>query len=350
MKLGFLLLVCLSALAQGWGRREAMRPWLQGDFSEAERQFALMRRTVPTGPDMLAWEAEFEIERARFGLAAACINQAKRMGMTGTAELLERRQARLLLSVGQFAEAYQVALEGHRWDGKDVRKLKVSSAMDLLTLGEVALARGDFSKAIAVLERARDRAKNTSSLFGLEWLRAQNGIAIANINLGSIRVASQVAHLALSAAEREWGASSVPAMDVLDTIGLIQLSESDYRNAGISLARSREWREASYGTSHPKVAESYTHAALLSAAQGENAIALRLVARALAIEKALAVGPNGRWAMALLSGTEVFTKAGEADEARACYESAIPVLERELGSDAPRLESARKRASELTGK
>ena len=357
MKLGlfpaFLLgAISFVALGQGWGRREAMRPWLQGRFFEAEQQFAQKRRGIPAFPQLYLWEAEFEIERARFGQAAALIHEAKSLRTPDTDGLPERRQARLLVSVGQFAQAYEVALEGRRWDGRDVQKLKVSSATDLVTLGEVTLARGGFADAIAILEQARDRAKNASSLDGLEWIRAQDGIAAANISLGSIQVASQVAHVAFSAAAREWGANSVPAMDLLDTIGLIQVSESDFKNAEVSLAQSRAWRETTYGPDHPKVAESYMHAALLSAAQNQTADALRLVTHGLHIEQALAVAPapNGRFALLLLSGAEIFATIGQAGQARTCYESAIPVLERELGPDAPRLASARKRLGELLGK
>src|ERR1039457_2573942 len=96
VKVGLILLLCASALAQGWGRREAMRPWLQGRFSEAEQKFTQMSRVVPTASDipmrpavssvpvLLLWRAEFEIERARFGPAGALIREAQEAGTSDT--------------------------------------------------------------------------------------------------------------------------------------------------------------------------------------------------------------------------------------------------------------------------
>ena len=349
VKVALVLFVsCLSSVAQGFGRREAMRPWLQGRFPEAEREFALREAQLPRSGWLLLCEAEFEIERARYGRAAALVKRARDFMTADTEGSAERRLARVMLSVGRFSEAWHLALEGRRWDGKDVQTLKGMYPMDLVTIGEVCLARGEFSKAIAVLESGRDRAKKVSSLYGVEWVRAQDDIAVADLSLGRAQAASQAATLALSAAESEWGLRSIPAMDALDTLGLVQLSESRFRDAETSLSQSRVWREALYGTQHPKVAASYLHASLLSAGQMDSDGALRLMRRGLEIEKSLAVsGPNGRWALAVLSGAELFSQTGQIDSARDCYENAVPVLERELGPDAPRLKDARQRAAGL---
>jgi tetratricopeptide (TPR) repeat protein len=139
-------------------------------------------------------------------------------------------------------------------------------------------------------------------------------------------------------------------MDLLDTLGLIQMSKGDFSGAEASLTRSRSQREALYRTDHPKIADSYLHAALLSAAQGRKDDAHRLVQRGLEIENALVTGPDGRWALSLLAGAEIYTKIGQFDQAKSCYASAIPVLERELGPDAPRVEIARRRYTALRDK
>ena len=149
------------------------------------------------------------------------------------------------------------------------------------------------------------------------------------------------------AAEREWGAGSIPALDSLDALGLVQISQGEFQGAQDSLLRSRKWREELYGPDHPKVADSYIHCALFCAAQGQPDDAVRLLERGLQIQKAISAGPNGRWALAMLTGAEIYAKAGRLDKATECYESAIPVLERELGADAPRLEIARKRYDDL---
>jgi tetratricopeptide (TPR) repeat protein len=347
VKAGLIFICCVCALAQGWGRREARQPWLTGRFAEAEQEFA-QRQKIDPRPHLFLWEADYEIERARYGRAAALIKDAKKYGTSDSDGLPEKRQARLLLAVGQFLEAQKEALAGRKWDGKDVTKLRVSSVIDLVTLGEIALARGDFAKAIPILEKARNGSKNVSALFGDEWIRANDDIAVADIGLGSTGAAILVSALALSAAEREWGADSIPATDSRDALGLAQISQGDFKNAEMSLNLSRSRREALYGD-NPKTAESYIHAALLCSAQDQLGNAVRLLERGLEIQKAIAAGPNGRWALALLAGAEIYTKAGRKAEATDCYASAIPVLERELGPDAPRLEIARKHYNELRG-
>ncbi len=319
-----------------------MRPWLQGKFSEAEQTFAEMRS--PAFPQAFLWEAEFETERARFGQAAALIKEANRVETTDSRGLAEHRLARLYLSVGRFAEAQKTALSDHKWDGTDVRKLKVSSAIDLVTIGEVYLAKGRFSDAKVIFEKAQDAAKNISTIDGLEWVRAQNDIAVADLNIGLLSTALQEAGLALSAAERQWGAASIPSMDVQDTLGLVRLDEKRFGDAEVLLSQSRLRREALYGKSHPKVAASYLHAALLSAAQNHLGEAVRLTRISLEIENSLAAGSfNGRRALVLLSAAEVFGAAGQSQDAEDCYRSALPVLEKELGTDAPRVTEARKR-------
>ncbi len=335
-------------MAQGWGRREAMRPWLEGRFSAAEQNFAQMRRAAPfLESNVLLWEADYEIERARFGRATELIDDGKKHGPWQNYELLEGRQAKLFLAVGQFAEAQKAALGKRKWDGKDAGKLRLASVIDFVTLGEVALARGDFGAAIAVLEKARSMSGKASSLYGPEWVRASNDIAIADIGLSSAQAASEVETSALASAEREWGAGSIPALDSLDALGVVQISQGEFQDAQDSLLRSRKWREELYGTNHPKVADSYIHCALFCAAQGQRDDAVRLLERGLQIQKAISAGPNGRWALDLLVGAEIYAKAGRNNDATECYASAIPILERELGPDAPRLKDARKRYDEL---
>ena len=352
VKAALQFLFCASALAQGWGRNEMMSPWLEGRDIEAEQRFVLMmKQSPPEMQDMLLlWHADFDIEYGRFGRAAALITQASKAAGYGEGMFSERRLARLRCATGRFAEAWRIALEGHQWDGRDVRKLKVSSPMQLVTLGEVLLARGEFSEAIAVLEKARGKAKNVQDLDGFEWVRAQNGIAIANLGVGSVQTASEVAEFALSEAEREWGPASIPAVDVVDTIGLIRLFQSRLDEAEDLFSRSRIRREAIYGTRHPKTGESYRHAALLSAARKDSARAVSLITQGLDVERALAAVPNGRWALALLSGAELFAGTGRVEDAAGWYEEAIPVLELELGPGAPRLANARKQQSALAGR
>jgi tetratricopeptide (TPR) repeat protein len=202
-----------------------------------------------------------------------------------------------------------------------------------------------------VFEKARDRAEKPDSGFGFEWLQAENGIALANLGLGRVEEASQVADRTLAAAVREWGMASIPATDTLDVLGLVRLAHSRLAEAEAALSQSRARRERIFGKNHPRVAASYLHAALLSLARADNASALRSVRRALNIERELAVaGPNGRWAMTLLAGAEILAKVGQIGDAKECYENAIPVLEQELGPHVPRLEEARKRYAALPKK
>jgi tetratricopeptide (TPR) repeat protein len=164
-----------------------------------------MRKLLPPMPQTLLWEADFEIERDRFSQAGALIKEAQSIGTVDSNlfQLPERRQARLLFATGRFAEAQKIALEGCRWDGKTVAKLKIRAAMNLVTLGEVVLARGDFATAISILEKASAKSRNVSSLDGLDWIRSRNDIAIAENGLGSIQAALEAAK-ASAAAELEW--------------------------------------------------------------------------------------------------------------------------------------------------
>jgi tetratricopeptide (TPR) repeat protein len=347
MKTAVIVLFAVTASAQGWGRREAMRPWLQGRFEDAAQMFARMRSALPNVPQQLIWEAEFDIERGTFSTAAALLKQARDSETFDSAGLAERRLARLSFSIGRFADAQRIALEGRRWDGKNTDVLKRYSAMALVTLGEVALARGEPAIAASILGLARDKAKNASSIDGLEWARSQIDLALAQHALGSPQVALQTATAALVGSEREWGPSSLPVADALDAIGTIQIALSDFSSAESSLARSRARREVIYGSEHPKVAQSYLHLAHLRAAQHEMAEALTLTRRAVQIETAAGSGPNGRLALTLLDGAELLGGAGDVQEAKNWYESAVPVLEKELGPDSPRLSEARKRNSAI---
>ena len=328
-----------------------MRPWLQGRFAQAEQKFLQMRAEVPGNfnTSILVWQSEMEMERGRFAAAAALLNEAKKANAPDIRGMAQRRFGCLLLSVGRFSEAEKNALEDRRWDG-DVHTLKLKFPMDLVTLGEVFLIGGRFSEAIQIFQQAQALAKKVSSIDGYEWFRAQVNIAFAYLEMGQLELAAEASQRALAEADREWGTPSIPVMDALDVMGAVQLARSDLKSAAESLSRSMQARESLYGPRHPKVAESYMHAAMLSWAEGNRDEAIRLTSESLAVEQSLAAGgPNARWAMARLAAAELLTKAGEANDALDCYQSAIPILERELGSDTPRVAEARKRFSALSG-
>jgi hypothetical protein len=106
-----------------------------------------------------------------------------------------------------------------------------------------------------------------------------------------------------------------------------------------------------YGRSHPKVAASYIHAALLRSAQKDFGDAVRLTKLGVEIENSLAAGAfNGRRALLLLSAAEVFELASQTQDAESCYQTSIPVLEQELGADALPVVEARKRQARLVPK
>ena len=66
--------------------------------------------------------------------------------------------ARLYLAVGQYSKAEQTALQGTRWKNEDVKRLDLSE-INLVTLGEVYLAKGKYPLAIEILERAKLKAR-----------------------------------------------------------------------------------------------------------------------------------------------------------------------------------------------
>jgi tetratricopeptide (TPR) repeat protein len=334
--------------AQGWGTVEARRPWLQGNFLQAQQKFLQMRAEVGDEDFILVLEAEMEIERAQFGPALALLRYAKDVQRESSTRVWFSRRALLLLSAGSFAEAKTDALKEHPWNGTDIRKLKISLPGSLIVLAEVYLAQGRDADAVPILEKALERAKNSSSYFGLEWSRARNDMAIALLHLGKPQEAFETAIEALAASQRTWGPDSIPAMDLSDTLGSIRLAQQQFTDAENLFTRSRKWRETIYGTRHPKVAASYLHEAQLSAAQGNTSEAIRLASLGLEIERSFAVGAvNGRFALALVTGAEVFSQTGNDNDARDCYQGALPILEKELGAEAPRVQKARKHYQEL---
>lgn len=350
-----LLAMSATAWGQGWGHREAMRPWLEGRFADAERMFLQIGTAL--GPvnhsQMLCWKSEFEIERGHYGAAATLLHEAK-TAITydlSQTEILERRLARLHLSVGRFADAEKETLNGRKWDGSDTRKLKLSSAMSLTTLGEVYLARGEFAKASAIMEKAIREAKRTSTIDGAEWVRARNNLALANASLGSAGPARLMAEDTQAAAGREWGATSIPALDTMSTIVAINLLDKRISDARQVLEPLLHFRETLYGPQHAKTAESYMQAALLAAAEHNSATAVQLANQSLAIEKSLSAGGmNGRWARALVIAAPLYLATGDGSTARNCYAQAIPVLESELGPDAPFVKSAHQQFADLSAK
>jgi len=349
-----LAVATMAAFGQGWGHREAMRPWLEGRFADAEQIFAAKQNylgPIMQGP-LFYWEAEFETERGHYGLAASLLAKAKRVETldSAAAEMYEKRLARLYLSVGRFRDAERQALNGRKWDGADIRKLHLQFASSLTTLGEVYLAKGRLVEAAALLERAIKEAKSVSSIDGPEWVRARNGLAVADLGLGSEVIAAQIAEETQRAAAREWGATSIPAMDSLHTIGTILVAAKRMPEAHEALGRSRAFRVALYGRDHPKVAESYMQAAVLASAEGDSVASVEFAKQSLMITKLLAAnGVDGRWASALVVAAPLFAKAGDLSLAKQCLSSAVPILERELGSNAPSVDVARRQLASQSG-
>jgi tetratricopeptide (TPR) repeat protein len=344
LRLGSLLLLLrLTGHAQGWGRSEAIRPWLQGHFNEAEQQF-VQARSLYAGPDLpvVLWQAEFAIDAGRFKAASALLKEA-----SDYQHLKERREALLSFALGRYIDAFQKSLENHRWDRKDVSKLKVHSPISLTVLGQITFSAGDYTTALALFEKALHEAKRPDGLFALEWIKSENGIALTELQSNSPAEAAKAALSAVEAAQRQWGPSSIPAIDVLDTIGLVRMRESNWTEADLALTKSREWREKVYGTVHPKVAESYLHAAQLHAAQNDFEKAIPDLKRAIQIEKSLFLGPNGRSGVLFSEGAEIFIKAGQGAQGRELYDLAVPLIEREFPSDSPMLVLARKRQAAL---
>ena len=345
MKLALVLLLSAPLWAQRWGREQALRPWLEGRFTDAEMAFARMRGAPWMNASSYLWEAEFETDRGRFRAAAVLLAEARRL--SGSGETLWRRQALLQLASGQIHEAERTALHGLKWDGKNAEKLGSLDAIFLAVLGEVEMAKGENALALSIFEKARRKARNVSTYYGLEWCRAQTGMAIASIRLGSAEKGRELAAEALAAAGREWGPDSVPATDAQDALALAQVALKDLQGAEQSIWLSWSRREAFYDIEHPKVVQSFLRGAMLRARQDQRAEALLFLRRGLEIEKSMSVGPNARWAGTLLDAAEIYARLGADKEAMECYDGAIPVLESEFGPDIPRLVEARQRRAKL---
>jgi tetratricopeptide (TPR) repeat protein len=347
-----LLLVSMAQAQRPWGHRQAMAPWLQGRFTEAEQRFAEERAAIP--PNMLAtlliWEAEMEIERGRYARAAALLNEGKRYysSTTNSPEMVGRRLAQLFCTTGQFALAEKTALGDAKWDGKSVDKLKINSPMDLNTIGEVYLAQGRYDEALAIFEKATLRAKKNWDSDGPEWVRAQINIARSKVASGRVADAYPNAEQAMSKAEKEWGSRGPLALDALETLGRISLAQARLSDAENAFAQVSELRKAVYGLDHLKVAETYMHLAELHLAQHDYQRAVKLGNQGLQLYQMILGGPNVQSALVLASMASIYSEAGRAADARSCYSNAISVLETNMGKDAPIVDQIRQKYTSLT--
>jgi tetratricopeptide (TPR) repeat protein len=200
---------------------------------------------------------------------------------------------------------------------------------------------GRRHQAAAIFEKAAQRAKRTPDPDLDEWIRAVNGLARCSLATGSPADALAFGERALEIADKRWGRGSIPALDTLDTLGMVDLAQSKLDDAERLFGQILKAREAMYGPEHVKVAESYMHAALCRSAKRDHAGAIEFGTRALDMYQHIFGGTNAHAVLALVPMAKTYAAAGRAEDAKKCLVNAASGVERIFGP-VPVLEEIRK--------
>ena len=320
----------LPALSQGLTREVAFTPWLQGDRESTRQILSVAVRDPLFGSFARRLAAEFATEGGSYPEARALLTQAKKGG--DPPELLNRREARLRAALGDFTGAEKAALWGHRWDGTNIKRLKVNNILSLNALGEVYAARGFHEMAIAIWQKS---LKASRSEWAPEWSEAKVLIALSRLALNDLSGARANAEEALDFCRKKWGDFGPRTIDAKDALGLILAAQGELDQAETLIAFAFEHRQYLYGGNHAKVAASHLHVARLMAARKQYEKALEFSTQALKIMEVALPGANVRTAFALVEAAEIDDAAGKSAEAREKLETAARLMALFLGENAP---------------
>ena len=202
-----------------------------------------------------------------------------------------------------------------------------------------ALARGDFQKAEALLNKAVDRdieaAKQLEDIAEERMLSA----AASMVEIGELKEIQLDYREAVSyyrqASESAPKGRDLILAEYLGKWGVVSYLWGKYGEAEKPLTRSLEIREKALGPEHPNVADSLNNLALLYRTQGKYTEADPLYKRALKIwEKALGPEhPNVADSLNNLAG--LYHSQGKYTEAEPLYKRALKIGEKALGPDHP---------------
>jgi tetratricopeptide (TPR) repeat protein len=334
-----LLVTALPAFPQPHSRRELMTPWLKGDPNGTHQLLVAGTQVSHILPLALRCAAEFETERGNYAQARLILTKAKDLD---DRHLLKRREAKLRSALGDFAGAEKAALDGQRWDGLDINKLKVSHPLSLNALGEAYAARGLHEQAIAIFEKSL-KVSRTDTEDRADWVEAKVLRAFSRVALNDFQGALADAEEALSFARKHWGGYGPRTLDAADALGVVLVAQGKFEEADQWLALVLRSRQNLYQYAHPKTAASFLHSARLLAARKNYAYALEFTATGLSILQAALPEENARTAFALAESAEIYQAAGRHTEAREKLETGLRFLAIHLGDDAPSVQALNRR-------
>lgn len=326
------LLTALPAFGQSFSREDLLTPWLKGDPAGTER---LLRASALASPRFqnftLQCAAEFEPERGNYPEAWKFLAQAAEL--TSNKEPIGRREAKLRCAIGDFTGAEKAALNGHRWDGRDVNKLKNLPPISLNVLSEVCAARGMHEAALAVLNNKSSR--QTPEAPAADRTDSKVLTVFSRLALNDAKTALTDAEEAVSVARNKWGEHGPRTLDALDALGAALTALGRYDEANGCFAFTLTSRKSLYKRAHHKMGSTLLHAARSLSGQGNYPHAIELAEEGLRVIQDALPAANPRTALALAKAADVYQSAGKPVEARERFESAIRVGALFLGDEAP---------------
>lgn len=323
-------------------RKEFMKSWLNGEPNGTQQLLVAIIAGTGVAPAYLLalrCAAEFETERGNYSEAQQILAKARTLD---DAHLINRREAKLRSALGDFAGAEKAALDGRRWDGLAINKLKVFHPLSLNALGEAYAARGMHEQAILIFEKSLKLSRTDAQSRDV-WVEAKVLTAFARLALNDPQAALADAEEALSFARKHWGANGPRTLDAADALGVILVSQGKFEEGDQWLSLALRSRQALYNQDHPKTAASLLHSARLFAARKDSAKALEFTATALRMLQVALPQLNARTAFAMVEAAEVDEAAGKTIEARDKLETAARSLATLLGDGAPSVQALHRR-------
>ncbi len=318
-----------------------MTPWLQGEptathhliSSEAHPVVYLLK---------LRCGAEFETERGHFVQARQMLDRSRSLD---DSHLYRRREAKFLAAIGDFAGAEKTALDGQRWNGLEVKKVKADHPLSLNALGEVYAARGLHKMAVQFFERSMAFSRGKSDMRA-EWAEARTLVAFSHLALGDSTRALADAEEALSFSRQQWGEMSPRSFDAADALGVVLTARGKLEEAEQWTTLALLRRQALYEHAHPKTAASYIHYAQWMVAQGPNDKAIEWASAGVRIMQAALPDTNARKSLFLVEVADIYERAGRHAEAREFLELAVGPLAAQLG-EVPSVQACSRRIAEM---
>jgi CHAT domain-containing protein/Tfp pilus assembly protein PilF len=207
----------------------------------------------------------------------------------------------------------------------------------LLQRGAQYYEKGDYAKAVELLERASKLGERAFGQNSLNVGVISNNLALAYNAQGRYAEAETLYKRARAIDEKALGPDHPDVAASLNNLAVLYRHQGRYAEAESLYKRALAIEEKALGPDHPHVAHGLNNLANVYDTQGRYAEAEPLHKRALAIrEKAL--GPDHPdVAQSLLNLALVYSDQGRYAEAEPLYKRALAIREKALGPDHPQV-------------